>query len=206
MQLNNPATFKDKTKTRLINFWQQTDDLLFKLCFTSDNKWLFLGASREKKWLMYHLLFRSGESRMHRSANGRVFWWLNMNVAVLTWSKVALTNRKSRLKTCQWHQLKGMYCIIHIIWHLSFVFCQNPDYHGFSSDPEVDVWNMRVGFFFGISVALVIGGTFIHYLPDHGWVLSVRFKVTLIMPDNVWCSQQGSRFKESLFQTAAAQT
>uniref|UniRef100_A0A3Q3XBW5 NADH dehydrogenase [ubiquinone] 1 beta subcomplex subunit 11, mitochondrial n=1 Tax=Mola mola TaxID=94237 RepID=A0A3Q3XBW5_MOLML len=27
---------------------------------------------------------------------------------------------------------------------------------------------MRVGFFFGISVALVIGGTFIHYLPDHG--------------------------------------
>ncbi|KAG7224301.1 hypothetical protein INR49_000544 [Caranx melampygus] len=27
---------------------------------------------------------------------------------------------------------------------------------------------MRVGFFFGISVALVIGATFIHYLPDHG--------------------------------------
>nr|ATN38414.1 mitochondrial NADH dehydrogenase [ubiquinone] 1 beta subcomplex subunit 11 [Sparus aurata] len=27
---------------------------------------------------------------------------------------------------------------------------------------------MKVGFFFGISVALVIGGTFIHYLPDHG--------------------------------------
>ncbi|XP_010751022.1 NADH dehydrogenase [ubiquinone] 1 beta subcomplex subunit 11, mitochondrial [Larimichthys crocea] len=47
-------------------------------------------------------------------------------------------------------------------------YVKNPDYHGFSSDPEVDVWNMRVGFFFGISVALVIGGTFIHYLPDHG--------------------------------------
>lgn len=45
---------------------------------------------------------------------------------------------------------------------------QNPDYHGFSSDPEVDKWNMRIGFFFGISLALVIGGTFIHYLPDHG--------------------------------------
>uniref|UniRef100_UPI0014488817 NADH dehydrogenase [ubiquinone] 1 beta subcomplex subunit 11, mitochondrial isoform X1 n=1 Tax=Epinephelus lanceolatus TaxID=310571 RepID=UPI0014488817 len=45
---------------------------------------------------------------------------------------------------------------------------RNPDYHGFSSDPVVDEWNMRVGFFFGISVALVIGGTFIHYLPDHG--------------------------------------
>lgn len=48
------------------------------------------------------------------------------------------------------------------------LLCQNPDYHGFSSDPEVDKWNMRIGFFFGISVALVIGGTFIHYLPDQG--------------------------------------
>ncbi|XP_038577575.1 NADH dehydrogenase [ubiquinone] 1 beta subcomplex subunit 11, mitochondrial [Micropterus salmoides] len=47
-------------------------------------------------------------------------------------------------------------------------YVKNPDYHGFSSDPVVDQWNMRVGFFFGISVALVIGGTFIHYLPDHG--------------------------------------
>ncbi|XP_041802275.1 NADH dehydrogenase [ubiquinone] 1 beta subcomplex subunit 11, mitochondrial [Chelmon rostratus] len=47
-------------------------------------------------------------------------------------------------------------------------YVKNPDYHGFSSDPVVDEWNMRVGFFFGISVALVIGGTFIHYLPDHG--------------------------------------
>uniref|UniRef100_A0A3Q2QYQ8 NADH dehydrogenase [ubiquinone] 1 beta subcomplex subunit 11, mitochondrial n=2 Tax=Fundulus heteroclitus TaxID=8078 RepID=A0A3Q2QYQ8_FUNHE len=27
---------------------------------------------------------------------------------------------------------------------------------------------MKVGFFFGISVALVIGGTFIYYLPDQG--------------------------------------
>ncbi|KAM3833935.1 NADH dehydrogenase [ubiquinone] 1 beta subcomplex subunit 11, mitochondrial [Diretmus argenteus] len=47
-------------------------------------------------------------------------------------------------------------------------YVKNPDFHGFSSDPVVDVWNMRVAFFFGISVALVIGGTFIHYLPDHG--------------------------------------
>ncbi|XP_056278070.1 NADH dehydrogenase [ubiquinone] 1 beta subcomplex subunit 11, mitochondrial isoform X2 [Pseudoliparis swirei] len=48
------------------------------------------------------------------------------------------------------------------------LYHQNPDYHGFSTDPVVDEWNMRVGFFFGVSVALVIGGTFIHYLPDHG--------------------------------------
>ncbi|KAM9752417.1 NADH dehydrogenase [ubiquinone] 1 beta subcomplex subunit 11, mitochondrial [Menidia menidia] len=47
-------------------------------------------------------------------------------------------------------------------------YVKNPDYHGFSSDPVEDEWNMKVGFFFGISVALVIGGTFIHYLPDHG--------------------------------------
>ncbi|KAF1390960.1 hypothetical protein PFLUV_G00063520 [Perca fluviatilis] len=30
-------------------------------------------------------------------------------------------------------------------------YVKNPDYHGFSSDPSVDQWNMRVGFFFGIS-------------------------------------------------------
>ncbi|XP_071379630.1 NADH dehydrogenase [ubiquinone] 1 beta subcomplex subunit 11, mitochondrial [Centroberyx affinis] len=47
-------------------------------------------------------------------------------------------------------------------------YVKNPDFHGFSSDPVVDEWNMRLAFFFGISVVLVIGGTFIHYLPDHG--------------------------------------
>ncbi|KAG9340323.1 hypothetical protein JZ751_021775 [Albula glossodonta] len=45
---------------------------------------------------------------------------------------------------------------------------KNPDFHGFSQDPHVDQWNMRVAFFFGISVAIVLGGTFLHYLPDHG--------------------------------------
>ncbi|XP_059189263.1 NADH dehydrogenase [ubiquinone] 1 beta subcomplex subunit 11, mitochondrial [Centropristis striata] len=47
-------------------------------------------------------------------------------------------------------------------------YLKNPDFHGFSSDPVVDEWNMRLGFFFGISVALVLGSTFIYYLPDHG--------------------------------------
>ncbi|XP_061591577.1 NADH dehydrogenase [ubiquinone] 1 beta subcomplex subunit 11, mitochondrial [Cololabis saira] len=47
-------------------------------------------------------------------------------------------------------------------------FVKNPDYHGFSADPVEDEFNMKVGFFFGISVVLVIGATFIHYLPDHG--------------------------------------
>ncbi|XP_062855664.1 NADH dehydrogenase [ubiquinone] 1 beta subcomplex subunit 11, mitochondrial [Trichomycterus rosablanca] len=47
-------------------------------------------------------------------------------------------------------------------------FQKNPDYHGFSEDPFVDEWNMRLAFFFGISMTIVLGGTFIHYLPDHG--------------------------------------
>ncbi|XP_061826202.1 NADH dehydrogenase [ubiquinone] 1 beta subcomplex subunit 11, mitochondrial [Nerophis lumbriciformis] len=47
-------------------------------------------------------------------------------------------------------------------------YVKNPDFHGFSSDPEVDVWNMRCAFFFGVSVCIVVGGTFICYLPDHG--------------------------------------
>ncbi|XP_064415390.1 NADH dehydrogenase [ubiquinone] 1 beta subcomplex subunit 11, mitochondrial [Latimeria chalumnae] len=45
---------------------------------------------------------------------------------------------------------------------------KNRDYHGFHADPHVDVWNMRLAFFFGISVAIVLGSTFVHYLPDHG--------------------------------------
>ncbi|MBN3306655.1 NADH dehydrogenase [ubiquinone] 1 beta subcomplex subunit 11, mitochondrial [Amia ocellicauda] len=45
---------------------------------------------------------------------------------------------------------------------------KNRDYHGFHEDPHVDEWNMKTVFFFGISVAIVLGGTFIHYLPDHG--------------------------------------
>ncbi|XP_033858394.2 NADH dehydrogenase [ubiquinone] 1 beta subcomplex subunit 11, mitochondrial-like [Acipenser ruthenus] len=48
------------------------------------------------------------------------------------------------------------------------VYEKNRDFHGFHKDPQVDVWNMKVAFFFGISVAIVIGGTFVHYLPDHG--------------------------------------
>ncbi|EMP26551.1 Ubiquitin-like modifier-activating enzyme 1 [Chelonia mydas] len=44
----------------------------------------------------------------------------------------------------------------------------NPDYHGFDADPVMDVWNMRLAFFFGISLCIVVGSTFLHYLPDHG--------------------------------------
>ncbi|XP_038638342.1 NADH dehydrogenase [ubiquinone] 1 beta subcomplex subunit 11, mitochondrial [Scyliorhinus canicula] len=43
-----------------------------------------------------------------------------------------------------------------------------PEYHGFSSDPVSDLWNMRMAFFFGISLAIVMGSAFVHYLPDRG--------------------------------------
>ncbi|NXK15306.1 NDUBB dehydrogenase, partial [Herpetotheres cachinnans] len=45
---------------------------------------------------------------------------------------------------------------------------QNPDYHGFSADPDADVLNMRAVFFTGISLAIVLGSVFLHYLPDYG--------------------------------------
>ncbi|XP_076419066.1 NADH dehydrogenase [ubiquinone] 1 beta subcomplex subunit 11, mitochondrial-like, partial [Peromyscus maniculatus bairdii] len=50
---------------------------------------------------------------------------------------------------------------------LTSPFSQNPDFHGFDQDPVVDVWNMRAVFFFGFSIALVFGTTFVAYLPDY---------------------------------------
>jgi NADH dehydrogenase (ubiquinone) 1 beta subcomplex subunit 11 len=44
---------------------------------------------------------------------------------------------------------------------------QNPDFHGYDSDPVVDVWNMRAVFFFGFSIVLVFGTTFVAYVPDY---------------------------------------
>ncbi|GAB1302668.1 NADH dehydrogenase [Apodemus speciosus] len=44
---------------------------------------------------------------------------------------------------------------------------RNPDFHGYDSDPVVDVWNMRAVFFFGFSIVLVFGTTFVAYLPDY---------------------------------------
>ncbi|XP_037677286.1 NADH dehydrogenase [ubiquinone] 1 beta subcomplex subunit 11, mitochondrial [Choloepus didactylus] len=44
---------------------------------------------------------------------------------------------------------------------------KNPDSHGYDKDPVVDLWNMRVVFFFGFSIVLVLGSTFVAYLPDY---------------------------------------
>ncbi|XP_055994366.1 NADH dehydrogenase [ubiquinone] 1 beta subcomplex subunit 11, mitochondrial-like [Sorex fumeus] len=49
---------------------------------------------------------------------------------------------------------------------------QHPNSHGYDQDPHVDLWNMRLVFFFGFSVLLVLGSTFLAYLPDyrmHEW-------------------------------------
>uniref|UniRef100_F6WCA8 NADH dehydrogenase [ubiquinone] 1 beta subcomplex subunit 11, mitochondrial n=1 Tax=Equus caballus TaxID=9796 RepID=F6WCA8_HORSE len=46
---------------------------------------------------------------------------------------------------------------------------KNPDSHGYDKDPAVDLWNMRVVFFFGFSIVLVLGSTFVAYLPDYRW-------------------------------------
>lgn len=47
------------------------------------------------------------------------------------------------------------------------LYAKNPDFHGYDQDPMVDVWNMRAVFFFGFSIVLVFGTTFVAYLPDY---------------------------------------
>ncbi|KAK9407494.1 NADH dehydrogenase [Crotalus adamanteus] len=54
------------------------------------------------------------------------------------------------------------------------LFTKNPDFHGFSEDPAVDVLNMRAAFFFGVSICLVLGTTYLYYLPDHKQYLWAR--------------------------------
>ena len=47
------------------------------------------------------------------------------------------------------------------------LFEKNPDYHGFDDDRFIDLWNMRMVLFFRVSVTIVLGSTFVAYLPDH---------------------------------------
>ncbi|XP_063792075.1 NADH dehydrogenase [ubiquinone] 1 beta subcomplex subunit 11, mitochondrial [Pseudophryne corroboree] len=44
-------------------------------------------------------------------------------------------------------------------------YTRNPDWHGFSEDPEADVQNMRTVMFCGFSLCLVLGSVFVYYLP-----------------------------------------
>ncbi|XP_058030041.1 NADH dehydrogenase [ubiquinone] 1 beta subcomplex subunit 11, mitochondrial isoform X1 [Ahaetulla prasina] len=63
------------------------------------------------------------------------------------------------LEVVEWHPIKEH--------EETNPFIKNPDFHGFSEDPVVDVQNMRAAFFFGISICLVLGTVFLYYLPDH---------------------------------------
>ncbi|XP_032746778.1 NADH dehydrogenase [ubiquinone] 1 beta subcomplex subunit 11, mitochondrial-like [Rattus rattus] len=47
------------------------------------------------------------------------------------------------------------------------VYLKNPNFHGYDDDPNMDVWNMQAVFFFGFSIALVLGTTFVAYVPDY---------------------------------------
>ncbi|XP_020653333.1 NADH dehydrogenase [ubiquinone] 1 beta subcomplex subunit 11, mitochondrial [Pogona vitticeps] len=47
-------------------------------------------------------------------------------------------------------------------------FIKNPDYHGFDSNPVVDLWSMRISFFCGVSIMFVLGFAFVAYMPPKG--------------------------------------
>ncbi|CAJ0922587.1 unnamed protein product [Ranitomeya imitator] len=78
--------------------------------------------------------------------------------------------REERL--CQHCDQEAIEDETHFLLHCS-KYSANPDWHGFSDDPEEDVRNMRLVFFFGVSVSLVLVPIFIHYSPERGmkdWV------------------------------------
>ncbi|KAL6092405.1 hypothetical protein STEG23_031763 [Scotinomys teguina] len=47
------------------------------------------------------------------------------------------------------------------------VYLKNPEFHGYDEDPVVDDRNMHAVFFFGFSIVLVFGTTFLAYAPDY---------------------------------------
>ncbi|CAI9533516.1 unnamed protein product [Staurois parvus] len=46
------------------------------------------------------------------------------------------------------------------------MYLTNPDSFGFSDDPEADLWNARAVFFTGVTLCLVFGTLYVHYIPD----------------------------------------
>ncbi|KAK2096594.1 NADH dehydrogenase 1 beta subcomplex subunit 11 ndufb11 [Saguinus oedipus] len=47
------------------------------------------------------------------------------------------------------------------------IYEKNPDSHDYNKDPVLDVWKMQLVVFFGFSIILVLGSTFVAYLPDY---------------------------------------
>ncbi|CAH6791237.1 NADH dehydrogenase [ubiquinone] 1 beta subcomplex subunit 11, mitochondrial [Phodopus roborovskii] len=61
------------------------------------------------------------------------------------------------------------------------VYLKNPDFHGYDDDPVVDNWNMHAVFFFGFSIVLVFGTTFVAYIPDYGMVKWARQEAGMLV-------------------------
>lgn len=61
------------------------------------------------------------------------------------------------------------------------VYLKNPDFHGYNDDPKVDKWNMRSVFFFGFSIALVLGTTFVAYIPDYRMIEWARREAEMLV-------------------------
>lgn len=61
------------------------------------------------------------------------------------------------------------------------VYLKNPDFHGFDDDPKVDEWNMHNVFFFGFSIALVLGTTFVAYVPDYRMIEWARREAGMLV-------------------------
>uniref|UniRef100_UPI0014875A09 NADH dehydrogenase [ubiquinone] 1 beta subcomplex subunit 11, mitochondrial-like n=1 Tax=Arvicanthis niloticus TaxID=61156 RepID=UPI0014875A09 len=61
------------------------------------------------------------------------------------------------------------------------VYLKNPDFHGYDDDPKVDEWNMHSVFFFGFSIALVLGTTFVAYIPDYRMIEWARREAEMLV-------------------------
>ncbi|XP_006097195.1 NADH dehydrogenase [ubiquinone] 1 beta subcomplex subunit 11, mitochondrial [Myotis lucifugus] len=80
---------------------------------------------------------------------------------------------------------------------------KNPDSHGYDKDPVVDVWNMRAVFFFGFSIVLVFGTTFVAYLPDyrmHEWARREAEKLVKYREAHGLPIMESNRFDPSKIQ------
>lgn len=91
-----------------------------------------------------------------RSA-ARVRWESSSSRAVIAPS--AVVGKRAREPTMRWQEDPDV--------EDENLYEKNPDSHGYDRDPVVDVWNMRMVFFFGFSIVLVLGSTFVAYLPDY---------------------------------------
>ncbi|MEJ1271459.1 hypothetical protein NN561_002300 [Cricetulus griseus] len=61
------------------------------------------------------------------------------------------------------------------------VYMKNSNFHGYDDDPVIDFWNMQVVFFFGFSIVLVFGTTFMAYIPDYGMVQWARQEAEMLV-------------------------